>query len=57
MLDVFQRNQLKNANMFFFSQGESNYTQVAKLQMMKRCTPSEWKLILLKKFDSFILFL
>ena len=41
---------------YFSLQGESNYTQVVKLQMMKRCTPSEWKLMLLKLFNFLILF-
>ena len=29
--------------MLYF-QGESSYTQAVKLQMMRRCTPSEYKL-------------
>lgn len=39
----------KKCNYFSF-QGKSNYTQEVKLQMMKRCTPGELKLILLSKY-------
>lgn len=40
---------VKKCNYFSF-QGKSNYTQEVKLQMMKRCTPSELKLSKPSKF-------
>lgn len=51
LADFFQESSQK-CNYFSFK-GKSNYTQEVKLQMMKRCTPSELKLILLSK-DSLI---